>query len=582
MKEGDKLGESELNKISEYEREIRKLKRELSHMKNAISQEKVAYTTILNQQKASTFIMRERERYLMMLLANSPNIILFLSQTQRIEFCTDYFIGKAGFQSVAEVSGHTLSEVFSPFLDAQSHDLLIAQSRDVMQMNKSVTFELPITFGQSGGAEDYDGLLVPMNDDEYNSKGSMLLLHDVTDIKRSREEALSANKAKSSFLSSMSHEMRTPMNAIIGMTAIGKREQDPKRMIVAFNKIETASMHLLGVINDILDISKIESGKMELSNIHYNFLEMIDRMVNIVSVKMNDKGQRFIMDLDPLIPSVLFGDDQHLTQVITNLLSNATKFTAEGGEITFGAHLINQESDQCTLKMYVKDNGIGMTKEEQGKLFAAFQQADASTTRAYGGTGLGLAISKRIVELMGGEIWVESEPSKGSCFTFTVPSALPTHTDSPQELVESTYTKRIVSIEDAKDFDFSGKTVLIVDDIDINLEIVAALIEPTNITIVQAISGKQAVDIFSKAPTRYDIILMDMQMPVMDGLQATRIIRGMDCPNALTVPIIAMTANVFREDIEKCKEAGMNDHLGKPMDMHTVITMLARYLIGPG
>jgi len=577
------LGEASFNKTNEetdiqaevirYEREIRKLNREIVHLKNAVVQEKIAYTTILNQQKASTFIQRERERYLTLLLANSPSIILFLGQTGRIEFCTEYFIAKAGYKNAANVLGHTLTEVLSPFLDVASHDELLKQSNSVIENNAPISLDVTFRFNQDSEAEDFAGLLVPMKDEEQHSNGMMMLFHDVTDLKRSREEALAASQAKSSFLSNMSHEIRTPMNAIIGMTSIGKREKDLERKNYAFEKIESASTHLLGVINDILDISKIESGKMELSYITFSFSQMLYRVMSVIAQKMQDKRQRFSVEIAPAIPDALFGDDQRLAQVIANILSNAAKFTPEEGCITFAAELLSLQSDKCVIQMSVQDSGIGMSKQEQGKLFNIFQQAEAGTARKYGGSGLGLAISKRILELMGGEIWVESEPGKGSSFFFTASLGIPECIEAADIAQAAVYEP---DEENACD-DFSGKVILLVDDIDINLEIVIAILEPTNIAIDTAKSGKEAVDLFIASPGRYDLILMDMQMPEIDGLQATRMIRALDMPEAAAIPIIAMTANVFKEDIEKCIDAGMNDHLGKPIVIKDVLAMFSRY-----
>ena len=585
MKAGDELEKSgfdeineEINiqsKLAEYEREIRKLNRELVHMKNAIAQEKTAYTTILNQQKASTFIIRERERYLKLLLANSPSIILFLSPKGRVEFCTEYFIAKAGFENVSNVLGRTLSEAISPFLDNESHEKLLEQSRNVMKTNMPVSFATTFCFNKTGEAEEFDGLLVPMKDEQQDSNGLMLLFHDVTELKRSREEALAASQAKSSFLSNMSHEIRTPMNAIIGMTTIGKREKTTERMIYAFKNIENASTHLLGVINDILDISKIESGKMELSFIDFSFIQMIDRVKSVATIKMQDKKQLFSVEIDSKIPQVLYGDDQRLAQVITNLLSNATKFTPESGTIALTARLMNVQKDKCVIQVVVKDSGIGMSKEEQSKLFSAFQQAEAGTARKYGGTGLGLAISKRIVEMMDGDIWVESEAGKGSCFCFTVRLNIPNNVD---ELAATGQVgKFLLGNTEEYGEDFSGKVILLVDDVDINLEIAVALLEPTNLVIDAVRSGKEAVDLFKANPERYDLILMDIQMPGIDGLQATKMIRALDVPQAGIIPVIAMTANVFKEDIEKCLAAGMNGHLGKPIVIEDVLRLLAHY-----
>lgn len=564
------------SQLTELAREVRKLRRENTHLKNAIAQEKIAYTTVLNQQKASTFIQRERERYLALLLANSPSIILFSNQTGRIEFCTEYFITKTGFKNTAEVLGRTLTEVLDAFLDQASLEKLLQHSRDVLRTNTSFAFDVTFRFNPNGPKEDFAGLLVPMTDEDKHSGGIMLMFHDVTAIKRSREEALAASRAKSDFLSNMSHEIRTPMNAIIGMTSIGKHEKDLTRKDYAFGKIESASTHLLGIINDILDISKIESGKMELSPIIFNFTEMLERVMNVTALKMEDKRQHFSVEIDPEIPDYLFGDDQRLAQVITNVLSNAIKFTPEEGDIVFTVKLLSLQKEKCVIQMAVKDSGIGMSPQEQSKLFNIFQQAEAGTARKYGGSGLGLVISRRILELMGGEIWVESQKGHGSSFFFTAVLNIP----EPAETATSIERRAGFASDagDPQDVDFSGRVILLVDDIDINLEIVITLLAPTNITIDIAKSGKEAVEAFVADPGRYDLILMDVQMPEVDGLQATKMIRALGTPDAEAVPIIAMTANVFKEDIDKCMQAGMNDHLGKPIIMHDLMKMLSRYL----
>ncbi len=564
-----------LNQSAQLEREIRKLRRENTHLKNAIAQEKIAYTTVLNQQKASTFILRERERYLALLLANSPSIILFLSNAGRVEFCTEYFVAKTGFKNASEILGHTLTEVLSPFLDNESHEKLLKYVHDVAGTNAPFVFEATFRFNRDGAAEDFAGLLVPMIDEQQQGRGIMLMFHDVTDLKRSREEALAASKAKSSFLSNMSHEIRTPMNAIIGMTVIGKREKDLERKNEAFEKIESASTHLLGVINDILDISKIESGKMELSHVRFNFTQMLDRVMSVTALKMQDKRQHFSIEIDPEIPDTLFGDDQRLAQVITNILSNAIKFTPEEGLISTEIKLLSRQDDSCLIQICVKDSGIGISKQQQGKLFNIFQQAEADTTRKYGGSGLGLAISKRILELMDGDIRVESEEGKGACFFFTARLGIPPRADEAGDTVWSSETE-ICGDEGCGDF--SGKVILLVDDVDINLQILTALLEPTKLTMDTAKNGREAVNAFAANPGRYDLILMDVQMPEIDGLQATRMVRALGAPQSATIPIIAMTANVFKEDIEKALDAGMDGHLGKPIVMSDVMKVLSLYL----
>jgi len=521
-------------------------------------------------------------------------------------------------------------------------------------------------------------------------------------LKRALVDATAASRAKSEFLANMSHEIRTPMNAIIGMTTIGKAASDAERKDYSFNKIEDASNHLLGVINDILDMSKIEAGKFDLSEAEFSFERMLQRVINVVNHKIADKRQKFKIYIDRDIPEFLIGDDQRLAQVVTNLVGNAVKFTPEEGTIRIGTYFLGENGGICYIKITVTDTGIGISKEQQTRLFQAFQQADSSTSRKFGGTGLGLTISKSIVEMMSGEIWVESEPGKGATFTLTVQvrrsdtdekklmgyglnwnnvsilvadndtdtmaffkkitgefgarcnivlngedtlqlvqqngiydiyfigwnlpdmngleliktlkemdpagvkSTIAMFSDSDFEIFENDAKKAGVDLfatkplfpsniidtineilglkkytEDAaKEAEavFEGRRILLAEDVEINREIVLALLEPTRLNIECAENGARAVKMFEAAPDRYDMILMDLQMPEMDGYGATRHIRALDSPRARSIPIIAMTANVFKEDVEKCLTAGMNDHIGKPLVLDEVLDKLKTYL----
>ena len=404
--------------------------------------------------------------------------------------------------------------------------------------------------------------------------GSMKLQKE---LENALEAAKSASRAKSNFLSNMSHEMRTPMNAIIGMTAIGKSADDLSRKDYAFEKIEGASSHLLGVINDILDMSKIEASKFELSLTEFSFEKTLQKVVNVVGFRVDEKKQQLNISLDEKIPQRLIGDDQRLSQVITNLLSNAVKFTPDGGLVSLDARLIREEERICTIKVDVSDTGIGISSEQQSRLFSSFMQAESSTSRKFGGTGLGLAISRHIVEMMDGRIWVESESGKGSTFSFTVKMerALEIDDDGINETAgEEAPGEESPILSES----FKGRRVLLAEDVEINREIVLALFEPVGLEIDCAANGVEAVRMFSENPDRYDVIFMDVQMPEMDGLEATRRIRATESTRAKSIPIIAMTANVFREDIERCMESGMNDHVGKPLDFNEVVDKLHRHM----
>jgi len=521
-------------------------------------------------------------------------------------------------------------------------------------------------------------------------------------IDAARSKSDRESRHKSAFLANMSHEIRTPMNAIIGMSTIGKSTPDIARKDHCFSKINDASNHLLGVINDILDMSKIEANKFDLSPSEFNFEKMLQRVVNVVNFRIDEKRQQFSVRIDQSIPKSLIGDDQRIAQVVTNLLGNAIKFTPEEGVIRLEAALAGRENDVCNIQFSVSDTGIGISEEQQQRIFTSFEQAEVSTTRKYGGTGLGLTISKNIVELMGGKLWMQSAVNKGSTFTFNIPlqegtqdykgllspdvnldnvrimvvdddkdileyfreisrefkvdcttaqsgeeaidlvekngryhiyfvdwrmpgmdgiqltSKLKTLQESAKSVVIMITAAEWTTVEkEARDAGvdkflskplfpshiadilnealginkkkieskqlkieglFEGRHILLVEDVEINRDIVMELLKPTGIKIDCAEDGREAIKKFSEAPDKYDVIFMDVQMPIMDGYEATQKIRALKFPQAQTIRIIAMTANVFREDIERCLDAGMDNHLGKPLDFEDVIDKLRHYM----
>jgi signal transduction histidine kinase/DNA-binding NarL/FixJ family response regulator len=538
-----------------------------------------------------------------------------------------------------------------------------------------------------------------------------------------KKKAEDASNVKSEFLSNMSHEIRTPLNAVIGMTAIAKTAQEIERKDYCLTKVEEASRHLMGVINDILDMSKIDANKFELSPVDFCFEEMLRKVSGVIAFRADEKHLSFSVMFEKEIPAFLNADEQRLSQVITNLLSNAVKFTPRDGAIRLTVRLIAADNDEVELEFSVRDTGIGISEEQKPRLFQAFSQADSSISRKFGGTGLGLVISKRIVEMMNrssregspaptdGGFRVESEPGKGSNFIFTIrakiakdfPSAgfapplrreglrlLTIDADkillgdiadfvsrlglvcvsaenetaaleiigaaaergaapfdvcfigtSPDALALAGEIKKISSetkviflvsetgwaeIEEqakaagitaflpkpsfpldisqvlnacfdneqqkekkppagnptenpagnpAATGEFKGKRLLLAEDVEINREIVTALLEPTGIEIVEAENGRVAADLFKARPRSFDVIFMDVQMPELDGYAATREIRAIESElRSKEVPIIAMTANVFREDIEKCLAAGMSGHIGKPISFYQVLELL--------
>jgi len=412
--------------------------------------------------------------------------------------------------------------------------------------------------------------------------GYIVIMSDISNYRRMidvitelKTEADSASNAKGLFLSHMSHEIRTPLNAIIGMINIGMNAKDIERKNYCLRRADSASKHLLGIINDVLDISKIEADKYELSYGRIDIENMLMNIANVANVRADEKKQQFLVNIDEGVPAFIEGDELRLSQVITNLATNAIKFTPEEGTVTLDIKKVEESGEDVVLKVEVTDTGIGISQEQQSRLFSSYGQADANISKNFGGTGLGLVISKRIVELMGGEIWIESKIGVGSKFIFTIKAVkLPAmQEETPDEAAQAA---------SGRHYDFSPYTLIIVEDIEINREILCAILEETGVSIESAENGKIAVEMFSENPGKYDLILMDVNMPEMDGYEATRRIRALDIEYAGDIPIIAMTAHVFKEDIAKCLESGMNDHLGKPIEAYSLFGALYKYLTRVG
>jgi len=404
----------------------------------------------------------------------------------------------------------------------------------------------------------------------YVYNDAMRNLHDTSvQLETALARATAASKAKGDFLSNMSHEMRTPMNVIIGMTAIGLKSDDLNEKNRTLSRINDAASHLLGVISDILDMAKIEADKMELATANFRFADVICRVEGLARFHIDEKEQTLDVFVDSNIPEFVTGDSQRMAQAITNLLSNAIKFTHRGGKIGLAVTILEQSNDDFTLQIQVRDNGIGIAREQMDNLFEAFEQADSSLRNAKGGTGLGLSITKHIAEMMGGKAWAESKLGVGSIFTFTVQLSRGVEPADADD--EANRRPQHATANELK-----GKHLLIAEDMEVNREVLELLLEDTGLKIDFAVNGKQAVEMVAADLDKYDIVLMDVQMPEMDGLEATRRIRALDGTQHLR--IIALTANVFKDDIESCLAAGMNDHLGKPFDPDKLMEKLGYYI----
>ncbi|MDR0958432.1 MAG: response regulator [Clostridiales bacterium] len=678
-----------LLKIKEQDAEIRKLNRKLRVSEKLVETYKTNVKIQENIAKLVQQNLKVKEEYTWHLLVNSPNIIFLIDANSQYVLGTSAAVDFLGV--VNETNAVLKGRDFHTILDTRFPKKLATIIFDALA-SREIIRDMSVSVDEKSYKMD----IIPFSDSNDNFMGTLLFLNDVTDLVLAKESAERANRAKSDFLSNMSHEIRTPMNAIIGMTEIGKNSTDAKRKDYAFNKIEEASIHLLGVINDILDMSKIEANKLELSPVTFEFEKTIQKVINVVNFRIEQRRQKLSVKLDKKIPQVLFADNQRLAQVITNLLSNAVKFTPEEGEIGLEAILVSKNSGKCVIEFCISDTGIGIRAEQQSKLFNSFEQAERGIARQFGGTGLGLSISKRLVEMMGGSISIKSEIGHGSKFifnicadyipdkntsekSFNIENNILIICDKPEsrdifievatrnefgcEIFDNTqdalnavkenniYSLCIIDINgeikkciraaynlrrlqfhgiiivatSAKDwaqfsdtateagidgflqnpllpssvvdcingfltpnyydssskfskYCFRGFRAMLAEDVEVNREIVLSLLEDTGLEIDCAENGMEAVRLFEQNPV-YDIILMDIQMPHVDGLEATRRIRALNIPQAKEVPVLAMTANVFREDVLKCFESGMNDHIGKPINLEELITKLKKFLL---
>ena len=384
---------------------------------------------------------------------------------------------------------------------------------------------------------------------------------------RSDEESIH----KRLFVERVSHELRTPVNAILSLSDIAKNTEDNLKRVYCLDKIHDASHYLLGIITETLDMSKIEAGDLEINRTDFAVTELMNRVTAIFGYDIAQKHQELNINIGARVPQAIVSDMQLLTQVLTNLLGNAYKYTPSGGRIGMSVEVVGNDGEELTLRFSVTDNGAGIPQEEISQML---DPAAYSSAKLFGSAGLGLAISQHIVTKMGGEIWAESEPGEGSRFIFDLKVLKGKIADEVELRNVRAKTDEVVKVTK-----FPGKCILLAEDIEINREIVIELLRDTEVTIECAENGREAVAMFNEEPDKYDLIFMDIQMPEMDGYTATAKIREMGTVQARNIPIVAMTANVFKEDAEHCIKAGMNGHIGKPIHLNEVLLAMQEFII---